>query len=154
MGHGVRTEGKPAGVRDRAAENWKRSEVKPGRDKVKGTWRGDTLAAPKVGLGGWSVWPGRDWHGLGRSTHSVPGEEGHAQPVRKQLLRLLCARHEQNRHGKAAKGGTAHSDTLRAEGRCPSLGSTLNPTGRIKSFRFCNSFVTSDRTYGGRQDAE
>lgn len=34
------------------------------------------------------------------------------------------------------------------------LGSTLNPTGRIKSFRFCNSFVTSDRTYGGLQDTE
>ena len=50
------------------------------------------LAAPKVGLGSWSVWPGRDWHGLGRSVHTVPGE-GCAQPVRKQLLCLLCAHH-------------------------------------------------------------
>lgn len=51
------------------------------------------LAAPKVSLGGWSVWPGRDWHGLGSSVHTVPGEEGRAQPVRKQQLCLLCAHH-------------------------------------------------------------
>lgn len=72
------------------------------------------LATPKVGLGG------RVWHGLGRSAHTIPGEEGCAQPVRKQLLCLLCARHGavQKRYGKAAKGGAAHSDTPRAEGRC------------------------------------
>lgn len=93
MGHGVRTEGKPAGVRDRAAENWKRNEIKPGRDNVKGTWRGDTPCCPKGRFGWLEHVASRDWHGLGRSTHMVPGEEGRAQLVRKQLLGLLCARH-------------------------------------------------------------
>lgn len=139
MGHGVRSEGKPAGVRDRAAENWKRSEIKPGRDNVKATWKGDIPCCPK-GRFGWLehvAWKRLAWarqertHGTRRGRTCSAGHQAATG-----LAVCTSWKAGPNRHGKAAKGGAAHSDTLRAEGRCPSLGSTLNPTGRIESSGF------------------
>lgn len=155
MGHGVRTEGRPAGVRNRAAENWKRSEVKPGRDKVKGTWRGRYPCRPEGRLG----WPERvAWKRLAwaRQKHTWY-QERKDMLSRSESSYWACCVHIIDRIDMAKLQREAPHTVIRRgqKGDTNSeLGSTLNPTGRIKSFRFCNSFVTSDRTYGGLQDTE
>lgn len=87
---------------------------------MKGTWRGDAPCRPE-GRFGWLervTWKRLAWaqqrraHGTRRGRTCSSGQKA-------ATVLAVCTSWKagQNRYGKAAKGGAAHSDTPRAEGR-------------------------------------